>query len=46
MDLNPEAMGPLLLNVMQQRQLIPFMDIAYQGFGENLAEDAYAIRQT
>ena len=43
-DLSPEQWDTVL-SVMQQRQLIPFMDIAYQGFGENLAEDAYAIRQ-
>ena len=43
-DLSPEQWDTVL-NVIQQRQLIPFMDIAYQGFGENLAEDAYAIRQ-
>ena len=43
-DLSTEQWDTVL-NVIQQRQLIPFMDIAYQGFGENLAEDAYAIRQ-
>lgn len=33
-----------VITVLQQRQLIPFMDIAYQGFGAGLNEDAYAIR--
>lgn len=33
------------LQVIQTQKLIPFMDIAYQGFGENLNDDAYAIRQ-
>lgn len=33
-----------LLTMMKQKQLIPFMDIAYQGFGQGLEEDAYAIR--
>ncbi|MCS3803221.1 aromatic-amino-acid transaminase [Chromobacterium alkanivorans] len=28
----------------KRKQLIPFMDIAYQGFGAGLEEDAYAIR--
>ncbi|BBH15315.1 amino acid aminotransferase [Chromobacterium haemolyticum] len=28
----------------KRKQLIPFMDIAYQGFGADLDEDAYAIR--
>ncbi|OSI12158.1 amino acid aminotransferase [Neisseria canis] len=39
------AQWDALLEVVQMRKLIPFMDIAYQGFGENLADDAYAIRQ-
>ncbi len=30
--------------VLKARQAIPFLDIAYQGFAENLDEDAYAIR--
>ncbi|CNB77833.1 aromatic amino acid aminotransferase [Yersinia ruckeri] len=29
----------------KDRELIPFLDIAYQGFGAGLNEDAYAIRQ-
>lgn len=29
---------------MKARDLIPFLDIAYQGFGQGLEEDAYAIR--
>ena len=33
-----------VLAVVKARQLIPFMDIAYQGFGDGLDEDAYAIR--
>jgi aromatic-amino-acid transaminase len=34
-----------VLAVVAERQLIPFMDIAYQGFGDGLDDDAYAIRQ-
>ncbi|MCF7521853.1 aspartate/tyrosine/aromatic aminotransferase [Neisseria sp. ZJ106] len=34
-----------LLAVVAEKGLIPFMDIAYQGFGEDLAQDAYAIRK-
>ncbi|WP_274585658.1 amino acid aminotransferase [Neisseria leonii] len=34
-----------LLAVVKQRGLIPFMDIAYQGFGDGLQEDAYAIHK-
>jgi aromatic-amino-acid transaminase len=42
-DLSTEqwnALTPLLL----QRELIVFMDMAYQGFGQSLEEDTYAIR--
>ncbi len=34
-----------LLAVIKQRTLIPFMDMAYQGFGEDMDKDAYAIRK-
>lgn len=34
-----------VLEVVQTRGLIPFMDIAYQGFGDNLHDDAYAIHK-
>ena len=30
--------------VLKGRNLIPFLDIAYQGFGAGMEEDAYAIR--
>lgn len=30
--------------VLKARNLIPFLDIAYQGFGGGMEEDAYAIR--
>ncbi|AHK19597.1 aromatic amino acid aminotransferase [Yersinia similis] len=33
-----------LIDVAKERELIPFLDIAYQGFGAGLNEDAYAIR--
>ncbi|MCV9878455.1 amino acid aminotransferase [Brenneria izbisi] len=33
-----------VIEVISSRELIPFMDIAYQGFGAGIAEDAYAIR--
>lgn len=33
-----------LIPVLAERQLIPFLDIAYQGFGNGLNEDAYAIK--
>ena len=43
-DLSPEQWDQVLA-VVQTRKLIPFMDIAYQGFGEDLDSDAYAIRK-
>ena len=33
-----------LIELLARRGLIPFLDIAYQGFGGTLDEDAYAIR--
>ena len=33
-----------VVEVLQAQQLIPFLDIAYQGFGAGMEEDAYAIR--
>lgn len=39
-----EQQWAALIAVMAERQLIPFLDLAYQGFGEGLAEDAFAVR--
>ncbi|RTZ45407.1 aspartate/tyrosine/aromatic aminotransferase [Candidimonas sp. SYP-B2681] len=33
-----------LLPILAERQLIPFLDMAYQGFGAGLDEDAFAVR--
>ena len=33
-----------VVEVLKARDLIPFLDIAYQGFGAGTEEDAYAIR--
>lgn len=33
-----------LADLFAERQLIPFIDMAYQGFGDGLQEDAYGIR--
>lgn len=33
-----------LIPVLKERELIPFIDIAYQGFGDGLDEDAFALR--
>lgn len=48
---NPTGIDPTtqqwddILAIVKQRGLIPFMDFAYQGLGENLDQDAYAIRK-
>ncbi len=34
-----------VISLIASRNLIPFMDIAYQGFGDGLEEDAYAVRE-
>jgi len=33
-----------LIPVIRERQLLPYVDIAYQGFGDGIEEDAHAIR--
>ncbi|PWB33964.1 aromatic amino acid aminotransferase [Pseudomonas sp. SDI] len=40
-----QAQWQQVIEVVKARSLIPFLDIAYQGFGEGLVEDAYAIRE-
>ena len=42
-DLTP-AEWDQVITVLKQQDLIPFLDIAYQGFGQGLEQDAYAIR--
>jgi aromatic-amino-acid transaminase len=42
-DLSP-AQWDELISVLKDRQLIAFADIAYQGFGDGVDEDAYALR--
>ncbi len=42
-DLTP-AQWDQVIEVTKQRELIPFLDIAYQGFGAGMDDDAYAIR--
>lgn len=44
MDLTQDQWDTVL-KVVQERKLIPFMDIAYQGFGRDMDSDAYAIRK-
>ncbi|MGB7388036.1 MAG: aminotransferase class I/II-fold pyridoxal phosphate-dependent enzyme, partial [Pseudomonas neustonica] len=33
-----------VIDVVSRRKHVPFLDIAYQGFGENLEDDAFAVR--
>ncbi len=33
-----------LIPVLRERQLIPYLDLAYQGFGDGIEQDAYAVR--
>jgi aromatic-amino-acid transaminase len=34
-----------LIAVLQKRELLPFVDMAYQGFGAGLDDDAFAVRE-
>lgn len=38
------AQWDAVIDVLKTRNLIPFLDIAYQGFGAGMEDDAYAIR--
>lgn len=38
------AQWQALIPVLAARGLIPFVDMAYQGFGDGIAEDAFAVR--
>ena len=42
-DLTP-AEWDQVIEVLKARDLLPFLDIAYQGFGQGIEEDAYLIR--
>ncbi|RZI82333.1 MAG: aspartate/tyrosine/aromatic aminotransferase [Rubrivivax sp.] len=39
-----EAQWAQLIPVLRDRQLLPYLDIAYQGFGDGIDDDAHAIR--
>ena len=43
-DLSKEQWQQLIA-VLKARKLIPFLDMAYQGFSQGIDEDAYAIRE-
>ncbi|OEC33167.1 aromatic-amino-acid transaminase [Pseudomonas cuatrocienegasensis] len=42
-DLQPEDWAAVL-DVLREREHVPFLDIAYQGFGDGIEEDAAAVR--
>lgn len=42
-DLSPEDWKNVL-QVIKAKNLVPFLDMAYQGFGDGIAEDAAAVR--
>lgn len=42
-DLNA-AQWDALIPVLRERELLPYLDLAYQGFGDGIVEDAYAVR--
>ena len=42
-DLN-RAQWDALIPLLRERGLIAFLDLAYQGFGDGIVEDAYAVR--
>ena len=38
------AQWDALIPVLRERELLPYLDLAYQGYGDGIAEDAYAVR--
>ena len=42
-DLTP-AQWDALIPVLRERELLPYLDLAYQGFGDSIEQDAYAVR--
>ena len=43
-DITP-AQWDAVIELMARKHLVPFIDVAYQGFGHGLNEDAYGVRQ-
>jgi len=33
-----------LIPVLRERELLPYLDLAYQGYGDGIADDAFAVR--
>lgn len=42
-DLNPQQWQQIV-ELVQRKHLVPFIDIAYQGLGDGLEQDAYGLR--
>ena len=42
-DLSP-AQWDRLIPLLRERELLPYLDLAYQGFGDGIDADAYAVR--
>ena len=42
-DLSP-AQWDTLIPVLRERELLPYLDMAYQGYGDGIDEDAFAVR--
>jgi aromatic-amino-acid transaminase len=40
-----QAQWVKIVDVLQKRDLLPFVDMAYQGFGAGLDDDAFAVRE-
>jgi aromatic-amino-acid transaminase len=40
-----EAQWVKIIDVLHKRDLLPFVDMAYQGFGSGLEDDAFAVRE-
>jgi aromatic-amino-acid transaminase len=38
------AQWEALIPVLRERELLPYLDLAYQGYGDGIAEDAWAVR--
>ncbi|MBL8328829.1 MAG: aspartate/tyrosine/aromatic aminotransferase [Rubrivivax sp.] len=38
------AQWDALIPVLRERELLPFLDLAYQGYGDGIEEDAHAVR--
>ena len=38
------AQWDALIPVLRERELLPYLDLAYQGYGDGIDEDAYALR--